>query len=886
MILILICLSIISATPSFEEFTHAASDETDAFSDVRLSETGGGTFQVDFLVTFETLPAGLNLSIDGIEYVTPVEFVWQDGESHLINALSPQSAGNDTCYAWSSWNDGGTQTHPIVITDNRTYTAYYDTMYLVTVDSTPIKLEIWVDGIPQTLPIQFWARTGHLMIMTAPTEVYVGNLTRYVFVGWFADPLIPFPLTEPSINITIGGPQYLAAVYALQYCLFYEGLSLPTNCEWYDNGTIAYASLDSPYRYSGPNIRAAFVHWAGDVTGGNYSRSDPILMDGPKFALTVWLTQYNISFATSPVGLDLEVDGTLYDTSVPLYFWWDAGSPHHLHAPDHPPDIWFSHWSDGGDQAHVITANAPNFLIAYYSWGHEVIVTTDPLLPRVDVDGQSYDSPAVFRWGNATSHTIAAPLLQFTPNGSYHFSHWSDGLSRVHTIVVTGPTTYTAFYTRKVNVTIGSMPTGVEVHVDGVPYITPMVFEWEIGSVHSIEAEEWIVSGPNGVLRFSYWSDGGAKTHSITIDRSDSFVAFYDIYYRMVIDTKPSGLNFYLNGSVCETPATFWWKDGSSHDVEAMTPQEYNGTRYYFIRWEDGVATKKRIIVVSGPEMYTVIFRAKYYLEVTIIDPPMDVGPIVIGNGWYDEGSYAVLGLLGSEFTYDNGWRRWNFLYWGGDASGTDYRASEPILMDRPRKVLVLGKMWFRIEVDSWPSGRTIEVEGVPVRTPASFWVEGGSSLYLQAREEALGPGERYALSFWGGGDFEEDGFLRVTDAGRYVAFFSHQYYLTIESEYGSPIGEGWHDAGSTVSIAVQTKLHVGEKVCHFRGWSGDITSSSPQMTITVDSPMHLTASWEVTEEPSEDTWPLLYGVTVTILVTVFIIAFSFRWVRSKMKRD
>ena len=296
--------------------------------------------------------------------------------------------------------------------------------------------------------------------------------------------------------------------------------------------------------------------------------------------------------------------------------------------------------------------------------------------------------------------------------------------------------------------------------------------------------------------------------------------------------------------------------------------------------WEDNFYFAKRTVVVGGPRTYIALYKPQHYLSVVIPEPPIPpVGPIVIGAGWYEDGSYATPGLLVPELEYDNGWRRWVFLSWEGDAGGTDYRASEPILMDRSRTALVAWKVQFRVDVDSIPHGMTVEIDGTPTETPASLWVDLGDAVYLLAGQEPLAPGERFALSHWGGDGTSE--LLEVVDAGRYVAFFSHQYYLSVESEHGSPTGGGWYDEGSLASVSIETEVSVSGSVYRFQGWSGHVSSNSSRVTVLMDSPARLRAHWsEVSEEPDGDIWPVLYVATTAALASVLVATFYLLGIR------
>ncbi len=66
-------------------------------------------------LTFDTIPSGLTVEIDGIPRSTP--FVLDDlkGFQHTLNAPNQSSGG--TSYTFASWSDGGAQSHGIVVPD-------------------------------------------------------------------------------------------------------------------------------------------------------------------------------------------------------------------------------------------------------------------------------------------------------------------------------------------------------------------------------------------------------------------------------------------------------------------------------------------------------------------------------------------------------------------------------------------------------------------------------------------------------------------------------------------------------------------------------------------------------------------------------------------------
>ena len=76
-------------------------------------------------LSFNTVPSGLTVEIDGISRQAPFVLDEVKGFQHTINAPAQSSGG--VSYTFGSWSDGGAQSHGIVVpTTNQSYTAAFD----------------------------------------------------------------------------------------------------------------------------------------------------------------------------------------------------------------------------------------------------------------------------------------------------------------------------------------------------------------------------------------------------------------------------------------------------------------------------------------------------------------------------------------------------------------------------------------------------------------------------------------------------------------------------------------------------------------------------------------------------------------------------------------
>lgn len=76
-------------------------------------------------LTFQTNPGGLQLAVNGTASKAPITRTVIVGSSNTVSAVTPQRKGSKT-YTFTSWSDGGAQTHTITApTTSTTYTARY-----------------------------------------------------------------------------------------------------------------------------------------------------------------------------------------------------------------------------------------------------------------------------------------------------------------------------------------------------------------------------------------------------------------------------------------------------------------------------------------------------------------------------------------------------------------------------------------------------------------------------------------------------------------------------------------------------------------------------------------------------------------------------------------
>jgi hypothetical protein len=107
--------------------------------------TGNTTRSVSLSVTTNTFahsittaPSGLQVIVDGVAYTTPRTFNWTAGSAHTVSVSSPLGGTNGIRHVFSSWSDGGAQTHSLTAPAvSTTFTAIFNTQYSLTASTTP-----------------------------------------------------------------------------------------------------------------------------------------------------------------------------------------------------------------------------------------------------------------------------------------------------------------------------------------------------------------------------------------------------------------------------------------------------------------------------------------------------------------------------------------------------------------------------------------------------------------------------------------------------------------------------------------------------------------------------------------------------------------------------
>lgn len=263
-------------------------------------------------VSIGATPGGRTVLVDNVSIAARTMFWWYDGVPHWLEAPPQPDDTPDARYEWRSWSDGMARSHSVAPTAPLSLTATFDREETFRVTTSPEGLRFFLDDVEYSSSQTLWFEPGSShFVFVPPSQSAPG--ARHTFVEWSDGGSFAHPILFSSA-------MSLEARFRTE---FYLTVTSPfgeaSGSGWYDEGTIAVASLRSTSIPGATGVRSAFVGWTGDA-GGAGTVSSGIVMDGPKSATAAWRTEYFLQ-------VDSDV-GTVEGTG-----WYPAGGTVQLNAP-------------------------------------------------------------------------------------------------------------------------------------------------------------------------------------------------------------------------------------------------------------------------------------------------------------------------------------------------------------------------------------------------------------------------------------------------------------------------------------------------------------------------------------------------------------------------
>jgi hypothetical protein len=624
--------------------------------------------------------------------------------------------------------------------------------------------------------------------------------------------------------------------------------------------------LDVPTPQGAGSTRYLFNRWSD---GGAQAHAITCFVD--ETFIAYFDTEHEVTIATSPAGLTVVVDAVPY--TAPAMFWWPAGSVHALDAPSPQGSGGtrraFFGWSDGGARTHLVTVTGPQAFTANFTTEHAITVTTSPVGLSVEVDGIATITPYTFWCADGSSRTVNATTPQLSSQIRRLFRMWSDGGGAFHSVPCTAPATFTAFYDTEYEITLDTAPGFLEVIVDGSLRTAPYTFWCAANATITVNVPTPQTAGLTRYV-FQSWSDGGARSHVITCTAPATFEASFGTEHWVAVDTAPEGLRVTVDGATLVAPVGFWWPEGSSHGLDLPTAQFGNLTRFTFTAWTDAPGPA-RTIVVSAPARYVALFDVDFFVSLQTGPAGLQLlvdGALVTGSftGWWANGSAHTVSAPSPQTTAPGV----QFVFDAWSDGGPQVRL---ITVAEPIDLTAQFRTEYRLGLTSDHGTATCDVAGcwyAPGAT-ARFSVEG----IVDAT-----PGTRYAFVSWAGdAPTDQTNGTVLMDGAKFLnAIWRTEYFLRIDTAYGTPVGEGWHPAGSRAAFSVSpAEVTVDGRRLHIVGWTGDFVGRTATGSVVMDGPRVVTAEWE----EQGDWWWLFLLLLGVALLLLFLF-----WRRRKKDED
>jgi hypothetical protein len=252
------------------------------------------------------------------------------------------------------------------------------------------------------------------------------------------------------------------------------------------------------------------------------------------------------------------------------------------------------------------------------------------------------------------------------------------------------------------------------------------------------------------------------------------------------------------------------------------------GVRQLFSGWSDGSVANPRRLLITANTTLQALYETQYLLSL------IPNGGTTTTGGWYSPNSTVPVSATSPSDVIVNA-SRLVFNDWSGDISSTS--ATLKLNMTKPFSLRANWITQYYVTILS-PSGLAT----------GSGWYNAGQIATIGVQSTVqYSNGTRQLFTGWNSTQLGQTptGQIIVNAPTILQAAWKTQYLVIVQSPYGAPHGSGWYDAGSTTYASVPPEIDYGNGTRRvFANWSGDLSGSSSNMTLNVNSPKTIDAQW------------------------------------------
>ena len=370
---------------------------------------------------------------------------------------------------------------------------------------------------------------------------------------------------------------------------------------------------------------------------------------------------------------------------------------------------------------------------------------------------------------------------------------------------------------------------------------------YTMDSPYLISVDGYVQGSDNGTRYYcqsTTWSANSTGSQTFT----------YATQYFLIVQTAYStatGQGWYTSGTTAHASVT-----------DQKVP-EGQGTRNIFNGWsQDAAGTQltSNGITMNAPKVALANWITQFFLAVES-NPENVTG--LSGSGWYDAGTQGNFSAT-SIIPVATG-TRLKFDHWSGEFAGQ--QPAGVVSIDRPKTVQANYLSQYLLTVQYSP----VDVAGSYNETHAG-WYDTNSDVQLGPAPTiiSISPVERLQFTGWSDGGAVSGNISYAVFMGspRTVTLsYATQYYLDVQSTYGTVSGSGWYNRGATATITGPTSAGTWPISYTLTGWTVDpssvgIAGGGGSWTVTVNGPYVVQAQW------SMDYLPLIILFAVAGTVT------------------
>jgi hypothetical protein len=349
------------------------------------------------------------------------------------------------------------------------------------------------------------------------------------------------------------------------------------------------------------------------------------------------------------------------------------------------------------------------------------------------------------------------------------------------------------------------------------------IYDVDYGSTFTYRAQPEIAFTNLTKLVFTGWYRGESRVSEsplleIPVVENLDLVARYDVYYYVEVVSLDSRL-------------AEWVRRGEVLRFEAvqLTPLG-EGVRLRFTGWSDNSTEPLRIISVTSPLKLEARYMKEFFVNVT---SPFNV---VVGGGWYPEGSVAEIKVLNETVPAGEGVRYRLSSVDSNIALEKPEQNTYRFIVSEPVTISCGWVKEFHVTVSS-THGPALSFDG---------WYVEGAKIELETPGEIVWENRtRAVFDRWDGMGGKETSLTLVVDQPLHIrAVYRLLYLVEVVSDLPVKSWSGWFERGSiAVFDAGPVVRPAGEGVRFiFSGWLG--MGSEPQITLYVNGPKTLHAMW------------------------------------------